>query len=234
MNRLALMGLAVIALSAQADVVVTQSNPYQVNLQGLTSSAATDTSWTAGSNGKMVLSAFAPAAGASAYVQIANGSSDKFTFGQFGTASIFVNHSWLFSTPNDGARLAYSRTGLDGDWTYADVTGTNGYNGNPAAWGGAAWTGVQNTAVTSSFSFNVTDANPYYLRLEAKFNGIADYQGDPVWSINATTVTVPEPGTLLLGGIAAVVGGSGVFWRCRRKKVSSQDQTGTVNPTAAV
>ena len=33
----------------------------------------------------------------------------------------------------------------------------------------------------------------------------------------AEIVTVPEPGTLLLGGIAAACGGGGVWWRRKRK-----------------
>ena len=33
----------------------------------------------------------------------------------------------------------------------------------------------------------------------------------------SATAAVPEPGTLLLGGIAALTGGTGVWWKRRKK-----------------
>jgi hypothetical protein len=46
----------------------------------------------------------------------------------------------------------------------------------------------------------------------------------------AEIVTVPEPGTLLLGGIAAACGGGGVWWRRKRKPQVAE----TVEPVTAV
>ena len=44
-------------------------------------------------------------------------------------------------------------------------------------------------------------------------------------TINVTSV--PEPGTLLLGGIAAACGGGGAWWRRKRQKASQVSATET-------
>ena len=41
-------------------------------------------------------------------------------------------------------------------------------------------------------------------------------------AVGATLSPVPEPGTLLLGGIAAACGGGGVWWKRRRRPVEKQ------------
>ncbi len=44
------------------------------------------------------------------------------------------------------------------------------------------------------------------------------------------TTAVPEPGTLILGGIAAVSGGAGVWWKRRRKKATDQSEAPEETP----
>lgn len=60
--------------------------------------------------------------------------------------------------------------------------------------------------------------------------------GNWAWTDTGSTsgfggyVSVPEPGTLLLGGIAAACGGGGVWWRRKRKPQVAE----TVEPVTAV
>lgn len=55
-----------------------------------------------------------------------------------------------------------------------------------------------------------------------------DLSGAPPFSTNfytqITAVAVPEPGTLILGGIAAVSGGAGAWWRRRKNRKSTAEQ----------
>ena len=55
-----------------------------------------------------------------------------------------------------------------------------------------------------------------------------DLSGAPPFSTNfytqITAVAVPEPGTLILGGIAAVSGGAGAWWRRRKNRKAAAEQ----------
>ena len=89
----------------------------------------------------------------------------------------------------------------------------------------------------TSLAFTSSESGSLYFRLNSQtFNASANWANstDPVrissgWTGGATTgptsgefqlsatAAVPEPGTLLLGGIAALTGGTGVWWKCRKK-----------------
>jgi hypothetical protein len=56
------------------------------------------------------------------------------------------------------------------------------------------------------------------------------YSAGPI-RFELSTTPVPEPGTLLIGGIAAACGGGGVWWK-RRRKLSIAPETG--EPVTAV
>jgi hypothetical protein len=69
-----------------------------------------------------------------------------------------------------------------------------------------------------------------------KFNSSGVFQWTrSTFSTNDTTymtlASVPEPGTLLLGGIAAACGGGGVWWK-RRKRPAAQPAPADAAPEA--
>ena len=47
----------------------------------------------------------------------------------------------------------------------------------------------------------------------------------PSFRLFATTAAVPEPGTLLLGGIAACSGAAGAWWKRRKRKATQPETT---------
>jgi len=51
------------------------------------------------------------------------------------------------------------------------------------------------------------------------------YVGSPSSFARFEVVGVPEPGTLILGGIAAITGGGGVWWKRRRKGAGNSAAT---------
>jgi hypothetical protein len=66
----------------------------------------------------------------------------------------------------------------------------------------------------------------------ATSNGVYNNDTSPGWiaqtyQIRGSVVMVPEPGTLLLGGIAAACGGGGVWWRRRRQQTKQPTATET-------
>jgi hypothetical protein len=223
--------LFAIASGLRADVVnfdfKTTSNT--TGSGAFTATGTTNGSWTgATSDGFVLASNGAGNTGpGSAYISQNN----AFQMGMTGTATIRVNHFWNFNGNNvDGARLAISDDN-GATWNYATLAGftANPYNGVSATWAGDAWTnnvGGAGAQVTSVYQLNVANANANYkLRFEALFSGNEDYQGNDIWGINTVAVSVPEPGTLLLGGIAAASGGAGVWWKRRRKNGFKKDET---------
>ena len=54
------------------------------------------------------------------------------------------------------------------------------------------------------------------------------YANGPYLLSGTVYATVPEPGTLLLGGIAAACGGGGVWWKRRRRPVKKQPPAETI------
>ena len=203
-----------------------------------TASAPTDGSWYQDNTNGFILGQTASAniRGTGTLTQ-----NSAIQMGQTGTARVLVNHYWGFA-PNDGARLAYSNDGST--WNYAlnaDFT-AQGYNSTSTlyagdgnqTWGGSVG-GAAGAQVTSIYQFNVTDPNlNYFFRFESKLSGATDYVTDDIWGIKSMTVSVPEPGTMLLGGIAAVSGGAGAWWKRRRKKAAAKEDETPVESTTAV
>lgn len=72
-----------------------------------------------------------------------------------------------------------------------------------------------------------TLASVYGLTTSSTITNISPYQGSAYVNQNFRfeLSSVPEPGTLLLGGIAAVGGGGGVWWKRRRKSAGSSTVT---------
>lgn len=75
----------------------------------------------------------------------------------------------------------------------------------------------------------VSSANAIYTQLgnpgtgTTSMNAISNGFPSSSFLISGTVyATVPEPGTLLLGGIAAACGGGGVWWKRRRRPVEKQ------------
>ena len=80
-------------------------------------------------------------------------------------------------------------------------------------------TGSKASVTRSDFSFN-------RIRIEGGATGVS-FAGMAMATtaneaVGFTTQSVPEPGTLLLGGIAAACGGGGVWWKRRRRPVENQ------------
>lgn len=146
-------------------------------------------------------------------------------------AKFIVNHFYSFADTLDGGRLAYSTDG--NTWNYATSFNQGGYDGNVTAWSnGQAWTGSSGpqqdgSPITSVFQFTpISSTTDYYVRMEAKFSNAIPYGvATPVWGISSIqAVTVPEPGTMILGGIAALSGGAGVWWKRRRKSAAPPEE----------
>jgi hypothetical protein len=123
-------------------------------------------------------------------------------------------------TASPGTPLTYSynigatNTALNASTNYFLVVSRIGTtNGTSLDWGG----GPNNTGGTGNV-YQKTNGS-------TNWTDLSFTQG-----FGAEIVTVPEPGTLLLGGIAAACGGGGVWWRRRGKAKAAE----TVEQTAAV
>jgi hypothetical protein len=61
--------------------------------------------------------------------------------------------------------------------------------------------------------------------------GVAGVLSNNLYGFQIVNAAVPEPGTLLLGGIAAACGGGGVWWK-RRKRPAAQPAPADAAPEA--
>lgn len=82
------------------------------------------------------------------------------------------------------------------------------------------WLVVQANGVNSDFKWAMGPTSP------ADFN---NSNNGTIWNVSTGSlgaqIAVPEPGTLLLGGIAALTGGGGVWWKRRRKGSGNSAET---------
>ena len=156
-----------------------------------------------------------------------NGSS-TFNF----TVGIMANTDYSgFSGPSNTYLKSWTGNQADTSNTLGSALKFNFSSGGENYSSGDYWLVVQVTSGdTSGLSWangvsNSIGAQAYStasLGLATNFNGGNTVSpGGYGFQINA----VPEPGTLLLGGIAAACGGGGVWWRRKRKAAPVADET---------
>jgi LPXTG-motif cell wall-anchored protein len=90
--------------------------------------------------------------------------------------------------------------------------------------GGAYYLDVDFVSATSALvGGNLTlTSNAGFSAMSFTDNGAA---AASVFQFQLNGTAVPEPGTLLLGGIAALTGGGGVWWKRRRKGAGNSNPT---------
>jgi len=100
--------------------------------------------------------------------------------------------------------------------------------------GGGINLGTTLTSATSYWLVVQASANDSNLNWTVGPNTTVNYNSSNTgtsgsWGLGSGSlgaqIAVPEPGTLLLGGIAAVTGGGGVWWKRRRKSAGNSDAT---------
>lgn len=213
------LALCLIPGMSRADVVVYEQSTFNsgILINNVSSSYGQAFTNTAGNVAvKSVTFYFAQQAGAtsgnlSVSIYATDGSSGSYT--PTGTA-VVTSDSRAFTT---GANLFNfsSATTLGANSTYVAVLNLSSLN------------------LSSTNSFNV-EINPLSGSQYATSNGVFYNANDqtPAWvaqayQIRGSIVMVPEPGTLLLGGIAATCGGGGVWWRRRRLNAKQPAATET-------
>jgi len=92
------------------------------------------------------------------------------------------------------------------------VESNTGVEGSEMYWGHGGSTNVTNP--TSAAGFNPSTTPQWYTYPNASNPGALGMQ---------VYASVPEPGTLLLGGIAAACGGGGVWWKRRRRRPAADN-----------
>jgi uncharacterized OsmC-like protein len=102
-----------------------------------------------------------------------------------------------------------------------------GINLNTTLNAGNYWIVVASSTADTNFKWAIGPATPSYI--SASTNGTTWIDSTNVINFGGQ-IAVPEPGTLLLGGIAAACGGTGVWWK-RRKR---QPQPETTEQPAAI
>jgi hypothetical protein len=146
--------------------------------------------------GNLVVKIYASTGGASAYTP---------------TGAALVNSGTLDASTITASEVGYTFTGfalstnLTSGNTYFAVLDTSGLT--------STLDNSNKIGVWTNGPFNPTPP---------PLNG-ASQQGSSAWvaeayEIRGSVVMVPEPGTLLLGGIAAACGGGGAWWRRRRRQ----------------
>ena len=157
-------------------------------------------------------------------------------------ATISLVHSFGFdldgsSNPKDYGYMQYALAGTSGWNTIStNVSGPNYTTFNP---GTGSVTGFSNTSAnpivtgTSVFSFATVAGQDYQFRYIADISGAGDLSGGAAWNLSQMTVSaVPEPGTLMLAGISAIIGGAGLARR--RKRTAKLNNESEAAPVVAV
>jgi len=105
------------------------------------------------------------------------------------------------------------------------------FNFNPGTTSSMAANGVYMWEITTT----VGTSGAIYTQLGSDGTGTSSmdmisngYANGPYLLSGTVYATVPEPGTLLLGGIAAACGGGGVWWKRRRRPVKKQPPAETI------
>ncbi len=136
--------------------------------------------------------------------------------------------SYIASTNNSGSKNTLTFTGLNTSTLYDIYVYTSSDVNNRRI--AVDINGTQQTANASNASLTTFVLNTNYLRFSNMSFGSgtmtlqywtaaneADMNGIQI-------VAVPEPGTLLLGGLAAACGGGGVWWKRRKAKAVEGEQ----------
>jgi hypothetical protein len=235
---LSLFGLVVLAASSRAEVVLTPGT-YNSGTTGNTGDISsgftfTTTGSSAGS-GRWRLTDLQFGLGSSTagkvitgfdvFLYKANGVNWDYVTG--GTQSgaggnVDIGQNNLFNlafNPNAAfGQAGVENSGLEAGATYLlgiNISGANAADiyfssSNTAASG--LWGSATSKWNTSSFSTsNIT-------------SGINNWQSGENMFVRLDAAAVPEPGTLILGGIAAVSGGAGAWWRRRKNKKATAEQ----------
>lgn len=219
-----LIPLALLVAVANLRADVTYDFTTSAGRQAFNSQGSTGTAWVqSGTDGWLLTGNSATSTG-SAFISLIN----PVRFTTTSSSNVTISHFYNFANGVDGGRLGISTDGVN--WNYVQGLTTNGYGAATTAWTGVgdtkSWTGAAGSSgagnvINSVYQFSpVSTTTDYYFRLEARFAGLTDYGTDDIWGVRGMTIqnaAVPEPGTLLLGGFAAVSGGAGAWWRRRRK-----------------
>lgn len=154
---------------------------------------------------------------------------------------------WLGSQATNPTSGSFTFQVSDGSTTYTKTTTgalESGYLGLGAGYlfditggssSGAGSIDIQNLAA-GNYTFTITNTNNYAINSFSSSPTISTYQGFSSASFSGgnyqfALTAVPEPGTLLLGGIAACSGAAGAWWK-RRKRKATQPET-TDQPASA-
>lgn len=140
-----------------------------------------------------------------------------------------INHAYNFAVdglnnPADGGALFLQRVG-DAAWTQITTSTLNGYDGAIPALGGIqGFGGDSGGALNSIFEFNTLAGSDYLFRFQGGLNQGAVYgNSSPAWTLNSVNIAaVPEPGTLILGAVSAVLTGGGFGLRRLRLKKKTE------------
>jgi LPXTG-motif cell wall-anchored protein len=126
------------------------------------------------------------------------------TYFNFGTnissVTLDTARTWTLEVGRNGGN------GINGQYYYSTTNSGTGWTIN----GSFIQSATENTASYSGSS----SPNPAYLS----------------FSLLNTQVAVPEPGTFLLGGVAAASGGAGVWLKRRKKKATEQSEAPEETP----
>lgn len=144
-----------------------------------------------------------------------------------------INHAYNFAVdglnnPVDGGALFLQRVG-DATWTQITTSTQNGYTGAIPALGVGVqgFGGDSGGALNSIFEFNTLTGSDYLFRFQGGLSSGSTYgNSSPAWTLNTVNIAaVPEPGTLILGAVSAVLAGGG--FGLRRLRLQKKTE---VNP----
>ena len=143
---------------------------------------------------------------------------------------IFINPAGSIANSGSAANLGFSNSWVGSNYNLTKDYDTISNIGLMEVYGNSGVgvsSDVNNRIYLGYFGLNAINVGTANLQIEAEDPSLLWAYGDsspgtpsrptvdPLFStLNVTVVAVPEPGTLLLGGIAAIIGGAGV-WRKR-------------------
>lgn len=123
-------------------------------------------------------------------------------------------------------------SGLLANTTYMlGINVTTSNNGN--VWWGASANASSGTWGSSQSNLPLSTSTWDSQNYPDSFPNIVGWGGGDNFRVSLDASAVPEPGTLILGSIAAMAGGGGVFWRRRRKKAAEAAEAVTATQVAA-